>query len=475
MLENLDSISIKSECCKRSLFYFFCHFWDIIESDTLVIGPHIKLLCDKAQTIAEGVIRGEKINNDLVVNICPGTSKSTIFSIMLPAWIWIQKPDCVSGCSTISNTNATKFAQKFRDIVISERYQSYFSYIKLRTDSTALMRVQNTLGGARRQYTTKSSITGDHFHIRIDDDPMSFQDARSDAESERCIEGYKAFSTREKKNAYVPYILVSQRLSNQDTSNYVFKVKPNIEKIILPAWDNGKIYPKKLKEIYENNLLHPKHINQKFLDDKKMGSGDLQYLAEYGQDCETAEGYMYNIQKVDFFEDKGISIAMCDPADDGDCYLASIFAKVHSNKIWINDIIYTKESAEDKKENGIVVKKGTITLNIEKAKLHKPYTFFIEKDGLGNLYQKGVKNEYPLVEPFNAKGNKDDRIFSKANIISKYFRFLKQSPNIEYENAVNHLVSYKKIGSNKHKDIEDACTSLAEKAIKNGLINIYLD
>lgn len=460
----IDIVKVKAELSRRSFYKFFCEFWGVIESDELILNWHIKYLCDELQKIGEGVISGSKVNEDLVINICPGTTKSTIASIMLPAWLWTRKPDCVSLCNTINTNNATKFSLKFRDIVTSDQYKAYFPEIEIRHDSSAFLRVQNTKGGARRQFTTKGSITGDHGHIRIDDDPMDFQSARSDAESERCIEGYKAYSTRAKKNAFVPYILVAQRLSEQDTPSYVFKVKPNVKKIVLPAWDNGKVFPPELKENYVFGLLNPHHLNQKYLDDKKLELGDLQYLAEYGQDCETKEGYMYSVQKVFEIENKGVKIAITDPADDGDCYNASIFARIYDNKIWVEHIIYSKEGSDE-----------TIKLNGNKAKEYKPYAFYCEKDGMGSLYGKQLKKIYPLVNPFNSKGNKDDRIFSKANLVSKYFRFLQNSPTMEYENAVNHMISYKKVGQNKFKDFEDVATSLMDIAIKNKLINIFKD
>lgn len=460
----LESLLIQevSEILRGRFFEFFCEFWDVVIHDELYLNPHIEFLCDELQVIAEGVFRGDKINDDLVCNICPGSTKSTILSIMFPAWIWTRKPDCVTLCNTISNSNATEFSQKFSDVVNSDKYKLYFPEIQIRHGSTAVQRIKNNFGGARRQYTTKSKITGDHGHIRIDDDQMAFQDARSDAESERCIEGFKAYSTREKKNAYVPYILFMQRLSAKDTTAYVFEKKPDAKKIVLPAWDNGKIYPPELKRIYTDGLLNPTHINNEFLAKKKLELGDLQYLAEYGQDCETKEGYLYNIQKVASMEKKGISIAVCDPADDGDCFLATVFAHVHSNKCFVHDIIYTKDNSDI-----------TIPENVKRAKEHRPFAFFIEKDGLGNIYGKGVKAKYPLVKPFNAEGNKEDRIFSKGNIISKHFYFLENSPNIEYENAVNHLTTYKRVGNNKYKDIEDALTALATILEQNNLINFY--
>lgn len=462
---NLDKINlneVKAELCRRSLFYFLQEFWSEIISDKLHINWHMEFICDEFQRILEAVIRGEKENDDLVINICPGTSKSTIV-IMAQAWFWVRKPDAVILSNTISTSNATEFSQKFRDIVTSEKYQKYFPYIQLRNDSTAFMRLKNTSGGARRQYTTKSRITGDHGHVRFDDDQMAFQDARSDKEVEVCLKGYKAYSTREKKNARVPYILVMQRLSDNDTSSYVFKTKPNVKKIVLPAWDNGLVYPAELRKNYVDGLLNPFHINKEFLDNKRKELGDLQYMCEYGQDTTAQEGLLYQIQTTQSIEKKGLSIAVCDPADDGDCYTASVFAFIHSNKIWIYDVIYTQDNSDI-----------TINRNAEKAKLHKPFAFFIEKDGLGNIYGKQVKNKYPLVQQFNAKGNKDLRINNYSNIISSHCVFLENSNNLEYENARNAMTSYKRSGQNKFKDFQDALTSLVQIAVKNNYINPYV-
>jgi hypothetical protein len=187
-------------------------------------------------------------------------------------------------------------------------------------------------------------------------------------------------------------------------------------------------------------------------------------MSEYGQDCEMTEGYMYEVQKTKTIENKGLSIAVCDPADDGECYLSSVFATIYNNRVWVKDIVYTQKDSNH-----------TIPINIEKAKKHKPFSFFIEKDGMGSIYAKQVLAGYPLVKSFNAKGNKDERIHGKSNIISKYFLFLEESPNMEYENAVNHMTNFKRIGQNKYKDFEDALTSLADIVIKNNLINIYLN
>jgi len=464
---------VMAELCRRSLYFFFVEFWDEINSDKLHDNWHIKEVCDMLQEILEGVIARSEVNDDMLANVPPGTSKSTILSQMSLAWVWTRMPECVGIFSTIADKNAKDFSMKFRDIVTSDKYMAYFPEIVVRRDSSALDTIRNTLGGARIQYTTHSKKTGMHGHYIGIDDNMSFTDARSDTQAESCNEELKGLLTREKKNARVPKIFFMQMQSKIDTTMWVLERFPKIKRIVLPAWLSDKVFPPELKSKYIDGLLNPRHMNWEFLESKKLqlafdGVGDIQYLAEYGQDCETSEGYLYTVNKVKSIENKGVSIAVCDPADDGECYTATVFARIYDNKCYVNDILYSQDSPEDK--DG---KEGTWTRNIKKAKEYKPFTFFIEKDGLGNIYGKNIKAKYPLVQPFNAKGDKIDRIFAKGNIISKYFFFLESSPNIEYENAVNHLSTYKRVGKNKFVDFEDVLTSLATVIERNGLINFY--
>jgi predicted phage terminase large subunit-like protein len=254
-----------------------------------------------------------------------------------------------------------------------------------------------------------------------------------------------------------------QMQSKIDSTQWVIDRFPNIKRMVLPAWNNGRIEPSELAEHYIDSLLNPTHMDFEFLKNKKLQLSDYQYMAEYGQDCDAKEGYLYEtINKVASIEKRGICLAVTDPADDGDCYLATVFARIYDKKVFIIDIVYTKANSDI-----------TIPMNIAKAKQHKPMTYFIENDGMGAIYAKGVKRGYPYVKAFQAKGNKDDRIFTKANIVSKFFYFLEVSPNIEYENAVNAMTTYKKVGKNKYKDIQDAITSLATVIEKNKLIDFY--
>ena len=69
-------------------------------STPLVWNWHLDILCDELQAWIEG--RTEHRN--LAINVPPGSMKSTVVSVCLPAWRWLTKPDYttlfVSGAGT---------------------------------------------------------------------------------------------------------------------------------------------------------------------------------------------------------------------------------------------------------------------------------------------------------------------------------------------------------------------------------------
>src|SRR4051812_20029057 len=93
-----SSSQIKAELCRRSFYRFVQDFWEIIIPEDPVWNWHIKYLCDEAQEIIMRLRKTadhpkrEKKPHDLIINIPPGSTKSTILSIMLPAWAWVIDP-----------------------------------------------------------------------------------------------------------------------------------------------------------------------------------------------------------------------------------------------------------------------------------------------------------------------------------------------------------------------------------------------
>src|SRR6266851_2942076 len=80
---------IRAERMRRSLAEFVKGAWPIIEPATpLVWNWHMDAICEHVQALVQNKLG----KNNLIINVPPGSSKSTIVSVCAPAWIWIYRP-----------------------------------------------------------------------------------------------------------------------------------------------------------------------------------------------------------------------------------------------------------------------------------------------------------------------------------------------------------------------------------------------
>lgn len=471
-MQEIEINKVVSELCRRNFFYFVKEFWHEIISDTPVWNWHIEYLCKEFQTATSTVIKDENKLHDLIVNICPATTKSTITSIMLPVWMWLNKPDCVTLCNTISSTNAMKFAQKRRDILISDKFKTLFPDIELRQDATALRTLKNTKGGEITQYTTKGRITGDHGHVRIDDDPMAYTDAISDTESKRCIEGYKAYSSRNKSIDKTVYILVMQRLSQRDTTAHAIKTLKNFKHIVLPATENEQIKPAELKDQYQDGYLDPIRLGADQLDSIKKGlSGDeddpmsdAEFDSQYLQDVSTKSGLMYTrltFAKIDrnLLTDSNCFVAV-DPAEEGTDTLGAVYGWLIDGKVYITDVIYNSNDSD--------YNLPKIKANFERF---RPLRHYVEGNGMGNTFAKRMQDHQIIgVQSFLNNDNKLSRIDAFKWLVEDYFIFDSENTESEYQNFVKHLKTLPKDGDKKKVGAADVVTHLAKNLYRVGYI-----
>src|SRR5574340_1703354 len=80
------------ELCNRSFHRFLREFWPTVCHDPFQDNWHIQYLCTELQQVAERVARREPNPYDLIINIPPGTSKSSICSVFFPVWCWTRWP-----------------------------------------------------------------------------------------------------------------------------------------------------------------------------------------------------------------------------------------------------------------------------------------------------------------------------------------------------------------------------------------------
>lgn len=145
---------------------FIREFWDEVPgAGSLIWNWHMEILANELQQLADRVINKLPRLHDLIVNISPGTSKSTIASILFPAWTWTRFPQARHICASHTETLVLDFGAKSRAVIQSEKYQSYWP-VQFRKDQDAKGYFANSAGGDRLSCTVGGkSPMGFHAHF----------------------------------------------------------------------------------------------------------------------------------------------------------------------------------------------------------------------------------------------------------------------------------------------------------------------
>lgn len=283
---------IKAELCRRSFYYFLQEFWEVVIPEKGVFNWHIKYLCDELQYLNTFVVDRKPKPYDLIINISPGSTKSTIVTQMYNAWVWTVDPS--QRFITTSYSHYLSLAQsiKCRDILTSDKYLAYFPEFSLKQDQSGKSDFWNTEGGQRFTTSTGGTITGVHAHQIIIDDPINPKQAASDVERANANHFVEStLSTRKIDKEITPTILIMQRLHEDDPTGVMLSKKgKNIKHINLPAEDNGKILPKELSKKYINGLMDPIRLGRKVLDEALIDLGSYGFAGQYMQTPSPDEG-----------------------------------------------------------------------------------------------------------------------------------------------------------------------------------------
>lgn len=292
----LDADRAASELCKRRLSYFVKQFWDEVIEDELEWSPHMDVLCNEIQAVYERVfLRQDPVTKawyrlpklyDLIVNIPPGTSKSTIATVMAPAWGWTRDPSLRLITGSFSESLSTEHAVKSRDIIRSAKYRRYFPEVQIKKDEDNKTDYKTTRHGQRYVTSTGGSPTGVHAHIQNMDDMLNPREAASESQLERAIHFFsQTLPSRKADKRVTPLILIMQRLHAKDPTGYLLeKKRKGIRLVCLPGTLSDLVSPVEYKKIYSpEGLLDPIRLPKSALEELKIELGTEGYSGQIDQ------------------------------------------------------------------------------------------------------------------------------------------------------------------------------------------------
>ncbi len=201
MQQKLNVSKAKAELCRRSLYTFLQEFWDVIIPEDPIWNWHIEMICDEVQTAIMRVVRlperpaafegvrflmpkkpREAKLYDLLVNVPPGSLKSTIITVMCPAWAWTIDQTLRIISASYSGDLSQDHAVRSRDIIQSDKYKLYFPEVEIRADQNNKNNYKNTMNGERYATSVGGTVMGIHAHLIIIDDPLNTKQSISEAD-----------------------------------------------------------------------------------------------------------------------------------------------------------------------------------------------------------------------------------------------------------------------------------------------------
>lgn len=297
---HIDPDAATAELCRRHLKDFVIEFWDTIIAEPLIWEPHMDVLCMEIEAVYRRIFMQYKTDDqgnripigrlpkayDLIINIPPGTSKSSIVTVMAPAWGWVNDPTLrVFSAAYSSKSVSVPQAVQTRDIIRSPKFQLYFPYVQVKDDTDNKGDYRTTALGQRYASSPGGSATSQHFHIITLDDIINPKGALSktliDA-TNTWMDG--TLATRKVDKAVTVTILIMQRLATTDPTGHWLKKKgKRVRHICLPATISSKVRPKELRGIYQDGVLSPVRMPKHVLSEMKIDMGSNAYAGQMDQ------------------------------------------------------------------------------------------------------------------------------------------------------------------------------------------------
>lgn len=201
---------------RKGFAEFVRRAWHRVEPAKLVWSWGLDAICDHLEAVSRREIR------DLVINVPPGSSKSTVVGVLYPAWELAMDPTRKFICASFDAGLTLRDAGRCRTLVASDWFHDRWPSVEIPTDrtaSTAKSAWYTTRGGFRYSTTVRSSVTGHHAHTHIVDDPIDPRGAAlaSGAELDDVLTWWgQTMSTRFCDMAQAAKILIMQRLHTRD-------------------------------------------------------------------------------------------------------------------------------------------------------------------------------------------------------------------------------------------------------------------
>ena len=297
MLSLIPRQTVKRLLAERSLYQFVLQAWKILEPTTeFVPGWHIEAVCTHLEAVSEGLIR------NLLIEIPPRSSKSTIISVLWPAWEWIRNPSRRFLTGSYAMNLAIRDALRTRRVITSPWYtQRWGQRFKLTGDQNVKSRYENNATGYRIALSVSAGTTGEGGDITLIDDPHNVMEAESLVQRQNTVRWHdEAFYNRLNNAKTGSRVVVGQRVHSDDLIGHLKKqggwdvltVPEEFEAAHRCTTSIGWTDPRQA----DGELMRPERFGPEQVVEAKKKLGSYAYAAQHQQRPVPREGALFKRQ-----------------------------------------------------------------------------------------------------------------------------------------------------------------------------------
>jgi hypothetical protein len=274
---------------EESLYAFVREAWKIMEGGTPFIhGWHIEAIAEHLEAC-----RRREIKN-LLINVPPRSSKSSLISVAFPAWLWIHSPHEKFMYASYASSLATEHSLKCRRLIESSWYQERWgSVYHIVSDRNTMKVFENDKGGYRMCTSVGGSSTGSGGSFLVADDPNNAKDGESQTKRLSTNAWWsQVWSTRLNDPKNDVRILVQQRIHQDEVSGFIMANDDDKDwiKVIIPnEFEESRrcitipLKKKKIKIIFEDDTVKLYDLDE--LVDVEEGNKKIASHLRVGDTC----------------------------------------------------------------------------------------------------------------------------------------------------------------------------------------------
>lgn len=223
--------------------------------------------------------------------------------------------------------------------------------------------------------------------------------------------------------------------------------------------EQGRKFKVITKRVETNGImLNPNILNFERWQLVKQTIGENIANANYNQEPADLHGRLYGeFQTYKELPKSNLYIsALCDPADEGTDFLASVVYAAIDDKAYVIDVLYTDRPLE---ETEPLVVNQIINNGVDE--------WIYEKNFGGKSFGKNIERElekkdcFISIVGYTQTQNKKARIYSNSTNVTRQIVMPEDWEN-RFNNAYKHITTFSADGINEHDDIEDVLTKIVE-------------